>query len=261
MKKIIRRILKVTFLALLAAILTVVTIVLFPSHLFANKMNYKNFTISSNSTIDSHIKTVLDNALGLVEKSELYDAGYQYHIILCYHTFYNKIDDKILGVGPTARATFNNIVVKVGIDAEKNAAFTTFHKVCEVNLTEVLAHEMTHCLQANRYGIWKFNPYKHPEFWRLEGYPEYVSKQAETSEKDYSLEKDIDNYVRLKNEAKDIWIQEGNCEVPDYYYRGKIMIRYLMDVRHLSYDLILKDTASENSVYNEMIQWRESVKN
>lgn len=23
---------------------------------------------------------------------------------------------------------------------------------------------------ANRYGIWAFNPFRHPEFWKLEGY-------------------------------------------------------------------------------------------
>ena len=260
MKKTIKRIFKVSLLALLAAVLTIVTIVLFPQHLFANKMNYKNFTVCSNNKIDNNIKTILNNAITLVEKSELYDTNYKYNIILCYNSLYNKIDDKLLGNGPSARTTLNNIVVKVNIDAEKNLAFPTVHKACEVNLTELLAHEMTHCLQANKYGIFKFNPFKHPEFWKLEGYPEYVSKQTELSNKDYSLEKDINKYVELKSKSNDIWIKEGNCEVPDYYYKGKLLMKYLIVVKHLSYDQILKDSTSENVVYEEMIKWKNSIK-
>jgi hypothetical protein len=260
MKKIVKRIFKVTLVAFLAAVLTIVTIVLFPQHLFANKLTYKNFTICSNNKIDNNIKTVLDNAMILVEKSELYDTNYKYNIILCYNTVYNKIDDQLLGNGPSARTTFNNIVVKVNIDAKNNLAFPTFHKACEVNLTELLAHEMTHCLQANKYDFLKFNPYRHPEFWKLEGYPEYVAKHAELSNKDYSLPKDIDNYIERKSKTKGIWIKEGDCEVPDYYYKGRLLMEYLIGIKQMAYDQTLKDTASENTVYEEMIKWKNSIK-
>src|SRR5438128_11615989 len=102
MKKIFKRIFKITFLAFLTAILTIAIIVLFPQYLFANKMGYKSFTVYSNNNIDNNIKTVLDNAMILVEKSELYDSNYRYNVILCYNTFYNKIDDELLGNSPTA---------------------------------------------------------------------------------------------------------------------------------------------------------------
>jgi hypothetical protein len=229
MKKIFKRIFKITFLTLFAAILTITVIILFPQPLFANKMSYKKFTVCSNEIIDQHIKTVLDHALTLVQKSELYDSNYKYNIILCNNSFYNKIDDKLLGGGRTARATFNNVVIKVRIDPETNLAFPAFHKPCEENLTEVIAHEMIHCLQAHRYGIVKFNPFSHPEFWKLEGYPEYISKQEELSGRDYSLTSDINRYLNLRSEAGDIWVlsDEGGCEVPDYYYKGKLMMIYL----------------------------------
>jgi hypothetical protein len=100
-----------------------------------------------------------------------------------YNSFYDKIDEKLLGIGRTARATLNNVIIKVRIDPKSNLAFPTFHKDCEVNLTDLLAHEMTHCLQANKYGIIKFNPFKHPELWMLEGYPEYISRQRELQTK------------------------------------------------------------------------------
>jgi hypothetical protein len=205
---------------------------------------------------------VLDNALILVQKSELHDTNYEYNIILCNNSFYNKIDDKLLGVGRTARATLKNVIIKVRIDPKENLAFPTFHKACKENLTEVIAHEMIHCLQAHKYGIIKFNPFKHPEFWKLEGYPEYISKQKELSSKEYSLTGDIDRYLNLKSKATDIWIlsEEGGCEAPDYYYKGKLMMEYLIDIRHLTYHHILKDTASENTIYQEMIKWNNGAK-
>jgi hypothetical protein len=119
---------------------------------------------------------------------------------------------------------------------------------------------MTHCLQANKYGILKFNPFRHPEFWKLEGYPEYIAEQNELSGKDYNLRSDINRYINLESKATDIWILSapGGCEVPGYYYKGKLMMEYLIDIKHLSYDKILKDTSSENTVYQEMIKWNDT---
>jgi hypothetical protein len=126
----------------------------------------------------------------------------------------------------------------------------------------MIAHEMTHCLQANRYGLLKFNPFKHPEFWKLEGYPEYISTQKELPGKDYGLTSDLEKYLSLESNATSnlILSEEGGCEVPDYYYKGKLMIEYLMDVRHFSYDQVLKDTISENILFHEMIKWRDSIR-
>lgn len=261
MNKKFRRILKRTLLTLLIVISAFATIILFPQLLFANKLKYKKFKVCSNDKINYDIKIVLDNAINLVQKSELYDSSYKYNIILCHNSFYNKIDD-ILGIGLVARARLNNLIIKVRIDPKSNLAFPTFRKECEVNLTYLLAHEMIHCLQAKKYGIMKFNPFRHPELWKLEGYPEYISRKAELSSKDYSLASEIERYVNLENKATDIWIlaEEGGCEVPNFYYKGRLMMEYLMDIKHLSYDQILKDSVSESTIFKEMIKWKDSTK-
>ena len=261
MKRKFRRILKRTLLALFIVITALAAIILFPQLLFANKMNYKKFKVCSNGKISYDIQIVLDNAMSLVEKSELYDSSYNYNIILCHNSLYNKIDDIFMGVGPAARSRLHNVIIKVRIDPKGNLAFATFHKECEVNLTYLLAHEMIHCLQANKYGIIKFNPFRHPEFWKLEGYPEYISRKPRLLDKDYSLTSEIERYIDLKNKATGIWIvAEDGCEAPDYYYKGRLMMEYLIDIKHLSYDQILKDSVSESTVYNEMIKWKDSTK-
>ena len=262
MKKIFQRILKIALLIAIVTTTTLAVIILFPQPLFAYKMEYKNFTVYSNKKTGDEIKIVLDNAMDLVKKSEINDSNYKYNIILSHNSFFNKIDDKLFGTGPAARSRVNNVIIKVRIEPKNNLAFPTFHKTCEENLTCLLAHEMIHCLQANKYGIIKFNPFKHPELWKLEGYPEYIARTTELSGKGYSLTGEIDRYVNLRSKATDIWVlsEEGGCEVPAYYYKGRLMIEYLMGIKHLSYGKILNDTFSENTVYQQMIKWKDFTK-
>jgi hypothetical protein len=262
MNKKFKKIFKRTLLTLLIIISALVSIILFPQIVFANKMRYKNFKVCSNDKINPDIKILLDNAIDLVQRSELYDSSYTYNIILCHNTFYNKIDDQLLGIGPSARARLTNVIIKVRIDPTGDLAFPTFHKECELNLTYLLAHEMIHCLQANKYGIMKFNPFRHPEFWKLEGYPEYISRKTQLSWKDHSLANEIERYINLENKETDRWIsvEEGGCEYPNYYYKGRLMIEYLIDIKHMSYDQILKDSVSENTIFKEMIKWKDSTK-
>jgi len=261
MSRKLRRIFKRTLWALVIVIAALVLTILFPQLLFANKVKYKKFMACSNYKISDEIKVVLDKAMSLVEKSELYDSGYHYNIILCHNTFYNKIDD-LLGSGQAARARLHNVIVKVKIDPKSDLAFATFPKECQVNLTYLLAHEMIHCLQAKKYGIIKFNPISHPEFWKLEGYPEYISRRVQFMGKDYSLIKEIERYTELENKAVNGWIltPDGGCEFPDYYYKGRLMMEYLIDIKHLTYDQILKDSVSESTVFNEMIKWKDDTK-
>ena len=67
-------------------------------------------------------------------------------------------------------------------------------------------------------------------------------------------------YKNLESNATDIWIlqEEGGCEVPNY--KGRLMIEYLMDIKHMSYDQILKDSVSETAIFKEMIKWKDSTK-
>ena len=260
MKKITKKIITGTLLLVITFISGVITLVLYPQPLFANKLEYKNFRVYSNNKISTDVKGILDNAETIIVKSELNDPSYNYDIFLAYNSLYNSIDNTLLGTGPSARSIDNNVVVKIRIDPKRNTAFATFHKECEVDLTHLIAHEMVHCLQAHKYGKIKFNPFWHPEMWKLEGYPEYISKQMNRKDND-DLVNEINNYTDLKSKSKDGWIltSDGNCSVPEIYFKSTLMMKYLIDVNHLSYDKILNDTVSENAIYADMIKWKRKV--
>jgi hypothetical protein len=243
----------ITFLVF---VIGLAVIILYPQTLFANKVLYRQFKVYSNDKIGNQIKPILDSALSLVEKSELYDSTYKVDIFFAYNTFFNKVDDKVFGQGPTARAIDNNLVIKAMVDINKNLVYATFHKPCQRGFPYVIAHEMLHCLQAHKYGILKFNPFKHSAMWKLEGYPEYVARQKSSDSND-ALKKEIEKFIELKRKQTDIWIAEedGGCEAPEFYHKGRLMTQYLINVKHLTYDQILKDKRSEEEIYAEMIGW------
>lgn len=255
-KKKIKRILYSLLIAFLLFVLTLATIILYPQPLFANKVEYRQFNVYSNEKIGHEIESVLDSVLSLVRKSELYDSACKVDLFLAYNTFFNKIDDNVLGYGPAARTTDNNLVFKVRVDINKNLAYPVFPKPCEVSFTYLIGHEMVHCLQAHKYGIREFNPFKHPPLWKLEGYPEYVARQK-FSEPTENLQKEIERFIERKRKQTDFrFLTEDNgCETPEYYYKGRLMTEYLMNVRHLTYDQLLRDKRAEEEVYSEMMEW------
>jgi hypothetical protein len=250
MKRIIKKAIVSTLVIFFVMISGLITIMLFPQPLFAHKMEYKKFRVYSDNALDKNIEVVLNNAYRLVEQSELQDENYQYDIFFSHDNIYNRIED-LQGKGPAARATAGNIVFKVRLDIAANRAYGI---ISTINLTEILAHEMVHCLQANKLGLWNMNQLNHPPYWKLEGYPEYISRQAKLKAKDYSLTNEVKRFIELNSKSKDgiVEVSEEHF-MPSVYYKGRLMVEYLMDVKRMTYAEILRDTRTEDEVFQEMV--------
>lgn len=250
MKRIIKKAIVSLLMTAFVLISGLVTIMLFPQPLFAHKMEYKQFRVYSDNMPDKGIEIILDKAYQLVEKSELHDKYYQYDIFFSHDNIYNRIED-LQGKGPAARATAGNIVFKVSVDIENNLACGVISKI---NLTEMLTHEMVHCLQANTLGLLNMNQFNHPPYWKLEGYPEYISRQAKLKDPDYSLTNEIERFIELESKSKDGFVEVSNEHfVPSIYYKGRLMVEYLMDVKGMTYNEILKDQRTEDQIFQEML--------
>lgn len=258
MKKIIKRTIASIVLMLAVFISGLVTLIAFPQSLFANKIEHQKFRIYYDSEIDKDgLISILDNAYELIEHSELHEPGYVFNIFLAHNNFYNKIED-LQGKGPVARATAGNITIKYPVDIENNLIKS--HRSTS-NLTEIIVHEMVHNLQANKYGLINFSPVKHPPIWKLEGYPEYVSRRTMLKSDDYSLGFELDRYAALTENSNDGFIEvvKGHF-MPTDYYKGRLMVEYLIDIKGMTYDDILKDKRTETEVFNELLHWAK-VKN
>jgi hypothetical protein len=80
MKKILKRIFAGTLLMATVTVSGLVTIIFFPEPLFATKLEHGQFTVYANQQADDHIGVILNNALGFVKKSELYDPAYRWDV-------------------------------------------------------------------------------------------------------------------------------------------------------------------------------------
>ena len=45
--------------------------------------------------------------------------------------------------------------------------------------------------------------------------------------------------------------------MPAYYYKGRLMIEYLMDIRGLTYKAILEDKRTEDEIWLELNRYAE----
>ncbi|MEM0991684.1 MAG: hypothetical protein AAGI49_01545 [Bacteroidota bacterium] len=256
MKKIIKKIIAILGIVLFVLISGLTALIFFPQALFAHSYTYENFTIFHDLDFDqSAFNKGLNQANNLVKESELFDPSYQFEVFIAHKNRFNTVDDKVLGDWSVARAIDNNIIIKKKIDV---AAGTVENGVNYFSLAYVIAHEMVHCLQANKYGKLKFNPFKHPPLWKLEGYPEYIARADLLKRETYHLSLGIKGFLdRTKGEfeVRDIIQLSTNESTPYLYYKGRLMTEYLMDIKGMTYDEILKDNRSEAEVFGAMMTW------
>jgi hypothetical protein len=124
------------------------------------------------------------------------------------------------------------------------------------NLTQLLAHEMTHCLQFDELGLIKSNPIATIPNWKWEGYAEYVSRQN-ADQKD--LSKNIERFIATDKNNWEIKFADGTI-TPREYYSYWILVQYCLDVKKMSYQQLLTDKTNEQTLKQEMINWYEENK-
>ena len=253
--KLIKKLIVGALLFSIVFISGLVTLIFYPQSLFAHQYEHKQFGVYYNSDSVVHsdsFKVILDNAYDLIMKSELHNPKYKYRVFLAYDNIFNRIEG-LQGGDVIARATAGNIVVKVKPDIIDNVISIGNSRI---NLTEALAHEMVHVLQADRYGLYNFSPLKHPPMWKLEGYPEFVARNKIISSSDYSLGKEIKRFISTDKNIRGhtFEIVEGHY-APTYYFKGRIMVEYLMNIKGMTYHEILKDGRTEDDIFDEMVEW------
>lgn len=218
-----------TLLALLFAF------IIYPNNLFAKRAIHKEFTIYANENIRGDYKASLDKAIRLIQTSELYDSKYHYDVFLTNGSLYKDVIFKIFGPGP-ARSQDNNILLNIPADFDQDLLIGPKTKR---DLSATIAHEAIHCLQYHKYGFRAI-----PE-WKKEGYPEYIARQGEDDFKSSVL-----RLVSLHDEWMEL--KPGHFDRL-IYFKGRLMIEYLIRFKHMTYDQILQDDVQEEDVYNNMI--------
>lgn len=256
MKKIIRYSLRVLLVLVLMLTLLIV-FMLNPQIVYAKKQHYKHFTIYSKSGYPGGYEKVLDKTLELVKKSELYTPGLKPDIFLNdgNGSSVKFVLKKAIGEA-FAWGYHNNVILNGSTDAS-----LTWLQLNGYNrhLARTIAHELIHCYQAKKLGLFKSNPIAGIPHWKWEGYAEYICYKSAVKNETRVLYEAIAKYEAEKDKDDFAWstvnIDEGESFAGKDYYRFWIMVKYLSDIKRFNFDQLLKTDMTEEQVFGEMIKW------
>jgi hypothetical protein len=238
--------LRLTATVLLIAGLLLI-IILNPILTYANKTTHNNYTVFHNKKPDPTLFTKLEQATELLKASEFYNPKLHLDICLNDGSKYPKLIRTLKGQA-FAWGFYDKVVMQGTTNYKNNYVELNGYKW---NLTQLLVHEMTHCLQFDKLGFWKSKPIANIPNWKWEGYAEYVSRQN-SDQKD--LSKNIERLIATDKKYWEIKFADSTI-APREYYDNWTLIQYCMDIKKMTYKQILADTTSEHIVRQEMMNW------
>jgi hypothetical protein len=228
-------------------------IVLNPILTYASKTTQNNITVFHNSTIDPTILSRLADANELLKASEFHNPNLHFDICLNDGSKYPEFMRAIRGQA-FAWGFYDKVVLQGTANYTDNFVELNGYKW---NLTQLVAHEMTHCLQFDKLGFWKSNPIANIPDWKWEGYAEYVSRQN-NDQKDLSY--NLDRLIVSDKSNWEVTFDDGTI-APREYYEYWTLVKYCIDIKSMTYQELLADTMSDETVRQEMMSWYQQNKN
>lgn len=251
MKQIKKWILKLTVAVLFIASLLLL-IILNPILTYAGKTVHNNYIIFHNKGLDPAFTIQLDKAISLLHKSELYNPSLQLNICLNDGSKYPVLMHTLRGEA-FAWGFYNKVVLQGNANFKENYIELNSFRW---NAAQLLAHEITHCLQYDKLGFWKSKPVANIPNWKWEGYAEYAARQND-DQKD--LSKNIERFIAADKNNWAIYFADSTI-APGEYYHSWILVQYCIDIKNMRYAQLLADTAGEQTVSNEMMSWYNTQK-
>jgi hypothetical protein len=238
---------RITLFVLLLAVLFIVA-VLNPAMFYKRKTIIGNFTIYHSNTLDIALPERLKDAARLLEKSEVYNSTFRLDICLGEST-YPKIIGHIFG-DAFAWGFYNKVVINGKLDFQNNLHESGW------NLSQLLAHEMTHCLQFGKFGLFHSNPLAGYPEWKWEGYPEYIARK----EVNESLQHNIERLLQAEQAGVGGWLTlPDSTRTSLWYYKNWLLVKYCLDEKKLTYTQLLKDTAKEENIRRQMMMQHQRI--
>ncbi|MDX2136107.1 MAG: hypothetical protein SFV52_15085 [Saprospiraceae bacterium] len=221
--------------------------VLNPALMYAHQTSYPTYNLFHHQALDPAFILQVEQAVTLLQASEWYDPAFQLDICLNDGSPYPRLIEALLGRA-FAHGFYNKVVIHGTVYARDYYVEVNEFKW---DLTQLLAHEMTHCFQFHALGFWHANPVAGIPNWKWEGYAEYISRQS-PHQKDL-----IHNLNRAALADSSRWelTFEDRTIAPREYYDSWTMLQYCIDIQHMSYQQVLSDTRSESAIRQQMLTW------
>lgn len=227
-----------------------VTFMLSPILLYANKTVHGNYSIYHSKPLDKKFLSRLEQSIAILKASELYDPQLMIDICLKDGSKYSGLVEKVLG--RDLLSSFYNKIVFTGdeVNFDKNYIQLYGHKW---NLTEMLAHAEVHCLEFKKYGLWKSNPIGRQPEWKWEGYPEYIARK---NSQIGNLQTGIKTLLLTEQVNNTGWMTlPDSTEIITHYFKYRLLIQYCLEIKKMKFVQLLQDTTQEETVRQQMMSW------
>ncbi len=220
-----------------------------PGLLYAYHTDLAGHSIYHNQPLEKETALRLKNAQVLLQKSTLYDSSFKLDICLNDGSFYPRILEFLQG-NAFGYGFSNKAVLNGKLSFEKNCSEINGYKW---NLTELIAHEATHCYQAHSYGFWNSNPIAQYPNWKWEGYAEYIARQNQRDDSLSFAKK------KWKTTSPELWEvkMDDTTTCGREYYQARMLIQFCLENKGMTYDEILESDLSKESLFEELLKSQE----
>lgn len=233
-----------------------------PGLSYANKTQVDFVSIYHNQALEAEAKSIIRDAIDILKKSDLYDAGVSIHFCLNDDKLYPNLHP--FAGQPLAYAFLNKAIAKnCKMNFGDNTAETQWainqDEVRKFNLTWLLAHEFTHNLQYRAKRNYVIRSTMGSLNWKLEGHAEYIARKFKG---DGLLKAKIANFLlEEKKEFKGLPVfelEDGTYQILSYY-KYALAIQYLMEEKGLDFEQICTYEIDLDVLFNEMIVWKNTT--
>jgi hypothetical protein len=242
----------------LVAGVVLVILLLNPTLLYAHRTATPHYNIYHNHPLDPALLPRLEQARALGQQSNWFDSTLRLNICLNDGSPYPGLVEKVFG--PAFGWSIDRNVVLMG-KANSRANYVSFHGY-KWNFVQLLAHEAVHCYQLHRLGIWRVNPVIHYPTWKMEGYAEYVARRGTNYP---ALRQQIQQLNQAEKATPHGWgiTLSDSTHASREYANYLILNAYCLDVKKMTYQQLIADTTSEQTVHRQMVSWyqQKEIKN
>lgn len=247
MKKLIGRLLTSLVVVFLIALGSLIITMLNPHWFYQHETIRGSFTLLHEEALPEGVDSILNRAHLIVQQSAHYLPDYQ--IIICMDdgsNFPRWIEKLKKG---RAVSYAHIVVMQQAFDYEKGVSVYNEHLW---DLTELYAHEITHCYQYELAGfatLWL-------PMWKIEGYAEYVSRQV-------LFPASLGERYALLLAAKDLkqgyqWVEtENGYGSPKSYLEALVYVQYLLEEEGWTYPQVLATKLTSSEVEAKLNLWYE----
>jgi hypothetical protein len=240
---------------IIALILLDMLVLSTPGLFFSEEKQYGSITVYSEKPIGKETDSIMAEVFLRLHKVPIYDPARKYNLSLCSSqkkfTFFTNLTvraNRIMGFNFMGSAYVNEDFIN---ELRRKTGGQPKYLTREGSVVHVATHELMHEYINDAYG--SFAARALPE-WKTEGYCEYgVNQFVAPQDSGYSISERIDIYL---DDSR--WNPTAEVHRPHYVWG--LMMEYLINVKKLNFEQVLTDSVTYTTTYQEMMDWRKSVR-